>query len=174
MARAERTRTSGADAVAAAFSVPSELSNARRVAARVAEACAGLGLSTSRAAALRTAVAEAVANAIEHGNAGDPSLAVHVSVHVDEDTLMVRVRDHGCGGGLPARPQVPDIDAKLRGEQGPRGWGLFLIRHLVDELRVDAEHHAVELVLRLGPAAGHGVRSAGGCSASGHTGRREW
>ena len=46
-------------------------------------------------------------------------------------------------------PLAPDLAAKLAGLQSPRGWGLFLIEHLVDEMHVrstDTEH-TVELIL---------------------------
>jgi anti-sigma regulatory factor (Ser/Thr protein kinase) len=45
--------------------------------------------------------------------------------------------------------EVPDLDAKLAGFQSPRGWGLFLMRELVDEVRTrdSAGGHTVELVL---------------------------
>jgi hypothetical protein len=33
---------------------------------------------------------------------------------------------------------MPDLDAKLEGKQKPRGWGLFLIRHMVDGMDVHA------------------------------------
>ena len=44
---------------------------------------------------------------------------------------------------------MPDLDAKLAGMQSPRGWGLFLIRNMVDELHTttDEVHHTVELVM---------------------------
>ncbi len=32
--------------------------------------------------------------------------------------------------------EEPDIDKKLAGEQKPRGWGLFLIKHMVDAMEV--------------------------------------
>ena len=45
--------------------------------------------------------------------------------------------------------QTPDLEAKLAEEQTPRGWGLFLIRNLVDEMRVtsDEHHHTIELIM---------------------------
>ncbi|MBK6434003.1 hypothetical protein [Candidatus Amarolinea dominans] len=46
----------------------------------------------------------------------------------------------------------PDLEAKLAGLQSPRGWGLFLIRSMVDDMRVteDGVHHTVELIMNLG------------------------
>jgi anti-sigma regulatory factor (Ser/Thr protein kinase) len=63
---------------------------------------------------------------------------------------MVRITDFGGGKGIPERVQ-PDLDAKLEGLQSPRGWGLFLIQNMVDEMRVqnDGFRHTVELILKL-------------------------
>jgi anti-sigma regulatory factor (Ser/Thr protein kinase) len=46
---------------------------------------------------------------------------------------------------------VPDLEAKLAGQQTPRGWGLFLIQNMVDEMNVvsDDVHHTMELILHL-------------------------
>ncbi|MDQ3646075.1 MAG: hypothetical protein M3345_03970, partial [Actinomycetota bacterium] len=50
-----------------------------------------------------------------------------------------------------AEAETPDIEAKLAGLQSPRGWGLFLIKNMVDDMRVwsDELTHTVELVLHL-------------------------
>ena len=55
---------------------------------------------------------------------------------------------------MPARtgrPRCPDLEAKLAGLQRPRGWGLFLIKNMVDEAHesTDGELHTLELVMRL-------------------------
>ena len=58
----------------------------------------------------------------------------------------------GQGGGRPIpQLEVPDLEAKLAGLQSPRGWGLFLIEKMVDEMRVtsDETHHTIELVMHL-------------------------
>ena len=46
---------------------------------------------------------------------------------------------------------MPDLEAKLKGPQSPRGWGLFLIQNLVDEMHItsDAVHPTIELVIYL-------------------------
>ena len=51
---------------------------------------------------------------------------------------------------------MPDLDAKLAGLQSPRGWGLFLMRELVDEVRTrdSAGGHTVELVVHRNGAPG--------------------
>jgi serine phosphatase RsbU (regulator of sigma subunit)/anti-sigma regulatory factor (Ser/Thr protein kinase) len=137
--------------VLADFSIPSRPGSEREVAGRVVEAVAELDLPPARRDALETAVAEATMNAIEHGNLNDETLYVEVRVFVAEQALVVRVTDQGLGGGVPDDVETPDIEAKLRGEQSPRGWGLFLMRSMVDDLRVHADDdgHVLELVVRL-------------------------
>ena len=62
--------------------------------------------------------------------------------------MRVRITDHGGDRPIP-ETTAPDIDAKLAGLQSPRGWGLFLIRNMVDELHTSSDdlHHTVELVM---------------------------
>ena len=107
-----------------------------------------LALPAARLERLTTAVAEAVANAIEHGNQNRPELPVALTVLVSATALCVRVTDQGGGQPIPA-PAVPDLAAKLAGEQTPRGWGLFLIKNLVDDVHVRSAEtqHTIDLIL---------------------------
>ena len=74
-------------------------------------------------------------NAIEYGSQNDPTIPFEVLAAVEGDDLVVRITDRGLGGPL-GDAEEPDIEKKLAGEQKPRGWGLFLIRHMVDEVEV--------------------------------------
>ena len=132
------------------FSVASVRGNERLVMDRVAEAVAGLRLPAKRLEQLKTAVSEAAMNAIEHGNGADPELPVDVRLRTADEALRVALTDRGGGAALP-EPEVPDIEAKLAGLQKTRGWGLFLIRNMVDDVveTNDGELHTIELVLRL-------------------------
>jgi serine phosphatase RsbU (regulator of sigma subunit)/anti-sigma regulatory factor (Ser/Thr protein kinase) len=132
------------------FSFPSEPGSERRVAERVAEAVAGLGLPAARLERLKTAVAEAAMNAIEHGNESRPELPVEITVRTDAGSLVVGVTDRGGERAIP-EAETPDLEAKLEGLQKPRGWGLYLIRNTVDEVREtgDGLRHTIELVVHL-------------------------
>jgi serine phosphatase RsbU (regulator of sigma subunit)/anti-sigma regulatory factor (Ser/Thr protein kinase) len=132
------------------FSIASQPGNEREAMNRVVEAIAPLGLEGERLERLKTAVAEATMNAIEHGNEGRAELAVEISVIATAGVLTVAIADEGRAGPV-GTAEVPDLEAKLEGLQKPRGWGLFLIENMVDELRVSDEggRHTVELVLNL-------------------------
>jgi anti-sigma regulatory factor (Ser/Thr protein kinase) len=120
-----------------AFTVEGAIGNERAAMRRVAEAVAPLGLEPARLERLKTAVAETVMNAIEYGSQGDPAVPVDVRVDADAETIRVRVTDRALSGPVPDA-EMPDLDAKLDGRQKPRGWGLFLIRHMVDGMDVHA------------------------------------
>jgi anti-sigma regulatory factor (Ser/Thr protein kinase) len=137
--------------VVGSWSVPSRAAWVRETAARATRAALAGGLAEDRAEALESAVAEAVANAVEHGNEGDERLLVALEVVRTPDAVRVRIRDAGRGGGIPAATEPPDVRAMVRGEQAARGWGLLLMRGLVDEVRVlpAPSQRAVELVLWL-------------------------
>lgn len=88
-------------------------------------------------------------NAMEHGNQYHPDKPVTLQILSSRTALSVRILDHG--GALPvAEPALPDIEAKLAGLQVPRGWGLFLMHELVDEMRVmnEGQEHTVDLIMR--------------------------
>ena len=112
-------------------------------------AVAASGLAPARLERLKTAVAEATMNAMEHGNGFDAGAAVG-SPWPSDAALRVRITDHGGGrGDLRAAPRARPGRQAGR-QQTPRGWGLFLIRNMVDELqRGDDDTHTLELVLHL-------------------------
>ncbi len=141
---------SGARRTLAELRVPSEPGNERRAMEEVAAAVSDLGLPQRTLERLKTAVAEATMNAMEHGNHYHAELPVLIEVSASEADLSVKITDEGSGP--PAfDPETPDLEAKLEGVQTPRGWGLFLIKSMVDEMKItgDDSHHTVELILHL-------------------------
>lgn len=132
----------------AEFDIPSQPGNERQAVEQVLAVLEGVDLPEARRKRLETAVAEGAMNAMEHGNHYQPDLPVHIAVLRSTGSLAVRITDHGGGAEIP-EAETPDLDAKLAGLQSPRGWGLFLIKNMVDELNVssDNEHHVIELLL---------------------------
>lgn len=93
-----------------------------------------MGFDINRIEALRTALAEAVTNAIEHGNEHDSSMKVLVMLTARSDELVVRVADQGRKPlGKEQTMRNPRIeDSMVRADKG--GWGIWLIRELMDEV----------------------------------------
>ena len=132
------------------FDVPSAEGNERLAIERVSEAVAPLALTEARLNRLKTAVGEATMNAMEHGSEYRADRPVKVRVLVGDGLVRVQISDLG-GGPSGGEREAPDLEAKLEGLQRPRGWGLFLIESMVDEVREssDGGRHTLELALRL-------------------------
>jgi serine/threonine-protein kinase RsbW len=92
----------------------------------------------------RVSLAEALANAMLYGNAGDPRKRVRVEITMDPDRVRARITDQGPGFD-PNR--VPDPTAPEHVDR-PCGRGIFLMRQLMDEVHFNERGNAVTLVLR--------------------------
>jgi serine phosphatase RsbU (regulator of sigma subunit)/anti-sigma regulatory factor (Ser/Thr protein kinase) len=150
------------DRVLAAFAVPGASGNERLAMNRVAEAVAGIGLEPARLERLKTAVSEAAMNAIEYGSGSSPDVPVDITVALAGESLTVRITDRALGGPIPDADE-PDIEAKLAGLQKPRGWGLFLIRNMVDDVEVISGDDGQTVILTMHLGGGDdGRRTADG------------
>lgn len=134
----------------AEWAIPSVLGNERQAMEQVTDAVQSLHLPLERLEDLKTAVAEATMNAMEHGNQYRPNTVVTLQLLTSQTAIAVRIRDQGEGEHQPiSNTKEPDLDAMLTEQQAPRGWGLFLINNLVDELHVNSDEHShtVELIM---------------------------
>ncbi|HEY1502283.1 MAG TPA: ATP-binding protein [Acidobacteriaceae bacterium] len=131
--------------------LPSRLGFEKVAMGTAASVAALMGFPPERIEDLKTAVAEACINAIEHGNQLNEKLSVGVILSASDHELEVKVVDNGSG--ISKQPPAPDIDRKVHGEEDPRGMGMFLIQALVDEAEwvhdsKDSKSY-VRLVIRL-------------------------
>jgi len=135
--------------VITAFAVPGEEGNERLVMDRVAASIADLRLPPARLERLKTAVSEAAMNAIEYGSQGRPEIPVDIVVETTTDAIVVRITDRALSGAVPDDAETPDIELKLAGDQKPRGWGLFLIKNMVDSMDVTSDGSTQTLTLTM-------------------------
>jgi serine phosphatase RsbU (regulator of sigma subunit)/anti-sigma regulatory factor (Ser/Thr protein kinase) len=149
--RASGVSDEGDDAatLTTAFSIPGEEGNERLAMERVAAAVADLGLSPARLERLKTAVSEATMNAIEYGSQGRADVPVEIEVEATPENVIVRVTDRALSGKVPDQAETPDIDLKLAGAQKPRGWGLFLIKSMVDSMDVTGDGSSQTVTLTM-------------------------
>ena len=94
----------------------------------------------------RTALAEALGNAIRYGNGEDPDRMVRVYVELERDFVRIHVDDDGHGFD-PSRLPDPTHPDNLEREYGR---GLFVIRHLVDDVAFNEKGNGICLTLRAG------------------------
>lgn len=106
--------------------LPSELGYEKVAMASVAVIAKRMGFAADRVDDIKSAVAEACINAIEHGNALDVLAPVTIELHEYGDCLEINVSDMGLN-------QVP-VQLPCPGESScNRGWGFYLMQCLVDE-----------------------------------------
>ena len=130
--------------------IPSRLGFEKVAMSTAASMAKLMGFSMDRIEDLKTAVAEACINAIEHGNKNNASIPVGVVLSMNANELEVKVLDDG--NGMSAPPPTPNIDRKMTGEEQARGMGMFLIQALVDEVEWVPRNQGqsfVRLVIRL-------------------------
>ena len=111
--------------------IPGRMGSEKLAMEKAAEVARSMGFSDDRIEDLKTAVAEACLNAMEHGNKLSDDTAVAVTLRAGESSLEVAVED--SGKGVEKIPE-PDIEAKMEGKDKTRGWGVFLIERLMDEV----------------------------------------
>ncbi len=108
------------------------------------------GLVKERIEDLKTAVAEACLNAMEHGNRDHPDSRVVITMYLGDKNFKVSVMD--AGDGMSVIPQHIDIKKKVEGLEPPNGLGLYLIQQLVDQVefkKINGGGHVVKMVLRM-------------------------
>lgn len=113
------------------------------------------GIDDDRLEDLRIAVSEACTNAVEAHPTEGTDQRVVLRCLLDDERLEIRIED--SSGGAAAAPGGDDGVA-VRAEQG---WGLQLIRALVDDVTFDqtADGATVALAMRLHEPDGNGSRS---------------
>ncbi|HEY2739334.1 MAG TPA: ATP-binding protein [Thermoanaerobaculia bacterium] len=104
-------------------------------------------MSPDRIDEVRMAVVEACINALEHSRAADREVYVTFEVLGDKDpeTLRITVRDTGVGFS-PEDLSEPMIEDKLK-SQRKRGWGLKIIRGLMDDVEIRSNPGGTTVVM---------------------------
>ena len=108
------------------------------------------GFAPQRIEDLKTAVAEACLNAIEHGNKSHPDTRVLVTMDFKDDRFSVLVKDGG--NGIPRLPRDRTVMRRIENLKPPKGLGIYLIKQLVDEVefnKMTKDGHTVKMVIKL-------------------------
>ncbi len=94
---------------------------------------------------LSIAVLEGVNNAISHGNKFDPSKIVELKLKIKKAKLVVIIRDQGKGFDFENIPD-PTLPGNI---ENISGRGIYLMKHLSDQLNFHEDGRASELVFNL-------------------------
>jgi len=127
------------------LSIPSLADNIRIVESFIDNARERFNFNEDIYGNVMIAVTESVNNAIIHGNKNDKSKNVDLSLEVNQHYLCFTIKDEGSGfnyDNLPD-PTAPENLLKTGGR------GIFLIRHLADEVKFLAKGNTVQLKFNL-------------------------
>ncbi len=91
---------------------------------------------------LCTVMAEVLANAMENGNLNNPTLKVLVEVTVHPDRIVIGVSDEGEGFDPVSVPPLHQQPL-----ESTTGRGLFMIRHLSDDVSFNAQGNTIWVTL---------------------------
>lgn len=121
--------------------IPSIVENIRMIESFIDNAKERFHLDEDLYGNIMIAVTEAVNNAIKHGNAGNSSKNVFLSLTLNENLLKFVVKDEGTGFD---HNELPDPTSPENLEK-PGGRGIFLMKHLSDEVEFRENGKTVEL-----------------------------
>lgn len=110
--------------------IPSILDNIRIIESFIDNAKERFQLDDDLYGNIMIAVTEAVNNAIKHGNAGDKQKNVYLSLSLDYSLLRFTVKDEGGGFNYQNLPDPTSPENINK----PGGRGIFLMKHLSDEV----------------------------------------
>lgn len=86
-------------------------------------------------------VTEAVNNAIRHGSAANPEKNVSLTLSMDEHSIRFIIQDSGQGFDYQRLPD-PTLPENI---DKPTGRGIFLMKHLADEVVFESNGSCVKL-----------------------------
>jgi serine/threonine-protein kinase RsbW len=95
--------------------------------------CAAGGIDGDETYWMVTALREAVANAVRHGNRSEVSRKVRLEYTIADAAVRIRVEDEGQGFDLDAIPDPTDPENLLR----PSGRGIFYMRQFMNRVEFD-------------------------------------
>ena len=122
--------------------IPSVPEQILEVEEAIIDALSQTGFPESDVFAVRLAIDEALANAIKHGNACDPSKKVHIRFCLENSRVTLAVRDEGRGFDYRNIPD-PTTDDRL---ELPCGRGLLLMKSYMDSVSFNEIGNEVTMV----------------------------
>ena len=102
-----------------------------------------MNLSEDKAGEISMAIIEACINAFEHSNSKE-EIFIHFIISDDNFTVNVIYRGIGFDATQVA---VPDIENKINSKERKRGWGIMLIKELMDYVHFTSDASGTTLTM---------------------------
>lgn len=113
------------------------LQNMELVATQTAEVVAKhMQLGDEKSGEISMALIEACINAFEHSQTNSE---IYIHFLISENKLTIKVTDKGTGFDTGS-VDIPNIESKLNTGERKRGWGVMLIKELMDSVSFESDH----------------------------------
>ena len=100
-------------------------------------------LSEEASGEISMALIEATINAFAHP---ESQTDIFINFTISDDELTIKVIDKGKGFDSEGI-QIPDIDSKLKKQERKRGWGVMLIKELMDSVDYESGNEGTTLTM---------------------------
>lgn len=128
------------------LTVPSSTDSLTAVESLINELCSSCKINEDHYGNILVAVTEAVTNAIQHGNKFNPDKHIDIRVNSTPTKLTFLIQDEGQGFDLSLIPDPTDPEHIEK----PHGRGVFLMKHLADEVDFIDNGRQVQLSFYIG------------------------
>lgn len=124
------------------FEIPSRIEDACRAREKLLQTVQSRSFPTRACFSIQLALEEALANAIWHGNGGDPARKVQISCRVDDTRFEITICDEGPGFD-PRKTPNPTDETNIGKSHGR---GVLLIQSYMDEVRYNERGNCLTMV----------------------------
>ena len=100
-------------------------------------------LDNEKTSEISMALIEACINAFEHS---ETKSEVFIHFIISDESLTIKVIDKGKGFDS-SKISIPNIDNKLGSDEKKRGWGIMLIKELMDSVNYESNEEGTTLTM---------------------------
>jgi len=125
--------------------IESDLGNIKHAVGQVRNILEQVGADESDIFDIRLCLEEALINAIKYGNKFNKTEKVQIDFNYKDAKVTLSVKDNGGGFDLSAIPDCTSDENILKGS----GRGIFLIQHLMDELKSNKQGNRLIMIKHL-------------------------
>tara|TARA_B100000963_G_scaffold165116_1_gene143340 strand:- start:1725 stop:2153 length:429 start_codon:yes stop_codon:yes gene_type:complete len=120
------------------------IENMELVATQTAEVVSKhMQLDNEKTSEISMALIEACINAFEHS---ETKSEVFIHFIISDESLTIKVIDKGKGFDS-SKISIPNIDNKLGSDEKKRGWGIMLIKELMDSVNYESNEEGTTLTM---------------------------
>ena len=120
------------------------IENMELVATQTAEVVSKhMQLDNEKTSEISMALIEACINAFEHSKSKSE---IFIHFIISDESLTIKVIDKGKGFDS-SKISIPNIDNKLGSDEKKRGWGIMLIKELMDSVNYESNEEGTTLTM---------------------------